>query len=67
MLQDFGKFDTGGRQLSNRWWNRAWTESTDDIVQQIAAKFDEATRKQLEDAETRLSKGSASAPHNPKP
>jgi hypothetical protein len=56
MLQDFGKFDAGGRQLSNRWWKLPWTESADGIVKQIATKFDEATRKQLEDAEMRLSK-----------
>lgn len=58
-LQDFGKFDTGGRELSRRWWKLAWTASTEGIVQQIAAKFDEAMRKQLEDAETRLSKDSS--------
>jgi hypothetical protein len=59
MLRDFGKFDTGGRDLSRRWWKLAWTVSTEGVVQQIAAKFDEAMRKQLEDAETRLSKDSS--------
>jgi caspase domain-containing protein len=63
MLQDFGKFDTGGSELSRRWWKRAWTESTEGVVQQIAAKFDDATRKQLEDAETRLSKNSIPVAH----
>jgi hypothetical protein len=61
MLQDFGKFDTGGTELSRRWWKLAWTASTEGVVKQIAAKFDEAMRKQLEDAETRLSKGSTQA------
>lgn len=57
MLQDFGKFDADGGELSRRWWKLAWTASAEGVVQQIAAKFGEAMRKQLEDAETRLSKG----------
>ena len=56
MLQDFGTFDTGGSELSRRWWKLAWTASAEAVVQQIAAKFDEAMRKQLDEAETRLSK-----------
>jgi hypothetical protein len=61
MLQDFGKFDTDGSELSRRWWKLAWTASAEGVVRQIAAKFDEAMRKQLEDAETRLSKDPAQA------
>jgi hypothetical protein len=61
ILQDFGKFDTGGKELSRRWWKLTWTASTEGVVQQIAAKFDEAMRKQLEDAEMRLSKESTPA------
>jgi hypothetical protein len=60
-LQDFGKFDIGGTELSRRWWKHAWTASTEGVVKQIAAKFEEAMRKQLEDAEARLSKDSTKA------
>jgi len=59
MLQDFGQFDSYGKELSSRWWKLAWTASTKSVVEQITAKFDEAMRSQLEDAEMRLSKGSA--------
>ena len=58
MLQDFGKFDTEGGELSRRWWKLTRADSTEGVVLQIAAKFDEATRNQLEGAEERLSKDS---------
>jgi hypothetical protein len=56
MLRDFGKFDANGEEISRRWWKVAWTETTENVVRQIAAKLTEAVRTQLEDAEKRLAK-----------
>jgi hypothetical protein len=54
-LQDFGKYDSGGRDASRRWWKVSWNDPTNGIVQQIASKFTEVARGQLESAEKRLS------------
>jgi hypothetical protein len=56
MLRDFGKFDADGQEISRRWWKVAWSETTEGVVRQIAAKLAEAVRKQLDEAEKRLAK-----------
>jgi hypothetical protein len=54
MLRDFGKFNPDGPEISRRWWKIAWSETTEGVAHQIAAKLAEAVRKQLEEAEKRL-------------
>jgi hypothetical protein len=56
MLRDFGKFDSSGQEISQRWWKADWLETTEGVIKQIAAKLDEAVRTQLEKAEERLAK-----------
>lgn len=55
LLRDFGKFDSDGSEASRRWWKVSWSASTNNIVGQIASKFTETVRAQLESAESRLS------------
>ncbi len=54
-LQDFGKFDSGGPEVSRRWWKLTWRDKTDGIVKQVATKLTEVVRAQLESAEKRIS------------
>jgi hypothetical protein len=54
MLHDFHKFDADGQEMSRRWWKVAWSETTEGVVRQIAAKLAETVRMQLEAAEKRL-------------
>jgi hypothetical protein len=54
-LQDFGKFNGGGTEISRRWWKIRWKETTEGIVKQIAEKLRDAVSAQLEEAEKRLS------------
>jgi Caspase domain len=55
LLQDFGKYDPDGPEVSRRWWKCVWAEGHSTIVDQIAKKFSEIVRQQLERAERRLS------------
>jgi hypothetical protein len=54
LLQDFGRFDAHGAEVSRRWWKVNWRASTESIVAQISEKLAETIRRQLEDAEKRL-------------
>jgi hypothetical protein len=55
-LQDFGKFDASGPEISRRWWRLNWRMKTDGVVARISDKLAESMRAQLENAEARLSK-----------
>lgn len=55
LLRDFGRFEAYGPEASRRWWKVSWNGSTDNIAGQIASKFTETARGQLESAEKRLS------------
>ncbi|WP_025037437.1 caspase family protein [Bradyrhizobium sp. DOA9] len=54
MLTDFGKYDRDGIETSRRWWKIHWNATTNGVVEQIARKFGETVRTQLEEAEKRL-------------
>jgi hypothetical protein len=54
-LQDFGKYDSGGLEISRRWWKPMWINGPGTAADQISKKFAEAVRQQLESAEKRLS------------
>jgi hypothetical protein len=62
MLQDFGRYDTGGPEISRRWWRLSWNKKTDGIVKQICSKFSDAANAQLEGAEKRLSPAADAKP-----
>ena len=54
VLTDFGKFESGGQEISRRWWKLAWTGSSSGVIKQISEKLASAARVQLEAAEKRL-------------
>lgn len=54
MLQDFGKYDTGGPEISRNWWRLNWTQKHDGVIGQICSHIKGAAKAQLESAEKRL-------------
>ena len=64
LLQDFGKYDGDGNEITRRWWKLVWSEGVGTIAQQIAQKVATSVRQQLENAEKRLA-GETITPSKP--
>jgi hypothetical protein len=56
LLRDFGKFDTEGREVVQRWYKFRWGDRTDGVAIKISTKLGEILRGHLEGAAKRLAK-----------
>lgn len=54
MLQDFGKYDEAGAEVSRRWWKVKWSGLTAGVSSQIAQVLSQTVRSHLDAAEKRL-------------
>jgi hypothetical protein len=54
MLRDFGKFDSEGSKVIQRWYKFDWRESTDGVVNKIASSFSEIVKNHIELAAKRI-------------
>ena len=53
-LEDFGRYDSKGKEIVRRWHKFNWDESTDHLVGYSISKLEEAVRNHLERTQQRL-------------
>ena len=54
MLHDFGKYDTDGTKVVQRWYKFDWKESTDGVVGKISDALSKTVQSHIESTADRL-------------
>jgi hypothetical protein len=54
MLQDFGKFNSDGSKVVQRWYKFNWKESTDGVVNKMANSLSKIVKTHIENTTKRL-------------